>query len=500
MLKLNLRIFLFLSLFSANLIAQYKPLKRNKVTDSLWAEGLALHHNLKNHSRPYDTGKRAWQYNSTIYYSSDRYIRIAQTKAYNAYGSYYFATLQFNYKGTQYDKTFGDNTDILLNFPIKHIYKLPGKPHSYLILCEGEELTYDYGEQKQIPNSIFNAVTFRLKDDTLKPIEFLETESLDNDEEDDTLIGYDNLSIYSLKESPVSKTPQRFLKYDSIKQQLSYTYIYSYGATFPFVGIVSDSYDYCDSAFVLRKDSTGYFPPLAKLTDTVSISKIKRGNNIIKTTTVHAYGIIDNSDKEIGLYTRRFFEINGVPLTIDNIEIERDSLTSDTTLLCKVMDDSSLLIPTCEYIVGNGPGACGMCDNEYFGFYSYRQNQAKVIAGMGFNLGMMSGSYNYDDCQGKAKRRIGDRGGYFYFNKDDNTFIIFENEADDADWENNTSFLIKIHGNNSSESSYRGFRLKFNTSNGQTCVDMIIDKDVTDSGLNEEKKDQKSPQSPSNSK
>ncbi len=117
--------------FSANVKAQYKPFKADKIKDSLWIKQLLEERHQKNLIQGQTTLTDAAIYRQgKVFYSPDKYLRMAQLKGiYDFNGTrevtFYLTVLQFRSGKNIIEKTFHGENNVLEN-PIINIYRLPG--------------------------------------------------------------------------------------------------------------------------------------------------------------------------------------------------------------------------------------------------------------------------------------------------------------------------------------------------------------------------------------
>ena len=484
--KLNISIFIVMLAFSANVKAQYKPFKADKIKDSLWIKQLLEERHQKNLIQGQTTLTDAAIYRQgKVFYSPDKYLRMAQLKGiYDFNGTrevtFYLTVLQFRSGKNIIEKTFHGENNVLEN-PIINIYRLPGNSFSYLLIGEENNKRYAPWSPKNGDGSNFNAAVFRFEKDSIHKLNFYNDPSDINLElrygitDNDFSINSD-LVVRSCPKLKNYHCPSPFFEYDSITSRLNFLLLYypmDNEDNIPYHGVFSSSFKYVDSGFVEEADSNWYYPSLCTLNDTFLVSSTNIGGYSINKTILNRYE--EESDGSPNLYLEQELSINCKKFN-DLCEGCDTFPISEYFLSCKLQQDTSLIIPTYINASGNSPGPCGACAFDYYRFYSLRRTISKKILSCSFNLDDGTTDYEYSDSAGRLHT------GNFYLIQNPNER---ENVKGDLNWEDNSTLLIKIHEfgeHDKSKMPFREFRFKFISSNGSSYVTLTIGKDLTREG------------------
>lgn len=361
-------IFILLSNFA---FGQYKPFVPDSAFDNEWVKQLFNSEHLEISNS--DSNEYEWIYGK-VFYSPDNYIRIAQIAAIHKKTDILVieSTLQYNLDGKLIEKKLGIENETQ-QIPIRQIHKLTGTKPTYLIMGSMGNF-HDKYDSLGKPLAIYNtsnsevddvyglkeitygAYLLTLNKDSVFQIDFVENEDYLSYRFSLLLGGLEINSMPKISE----KCPEPFLKYDSLKKELSYQLIYdsendclsNEDCNYGILGINTGVFSYQDSVFVLVENKQEYFPPLESTADTI-IKKYKIGYYQFKATAIKKYaevgeGILQILEVNYTVNGQKMEFINQVDFEFNN----KMNLKPD----CKIQSDSSLIILLTSNTTRNMPG------------------------------------------------------------------------------------------------------------------------------------------------
>jgi len=326
MLKL-LSVFTLVITAHTSVSAQSKLFKPDVKKDSAWiAEGMTKpgitftetddNNNKTTVTHPWIKGK--------VIYSPDGSLKVRQLIADPENLN---TIIQYSYHNKIVEQQV--NYTDLAKYSLNKIYRLPDKTPAYLFLLSKKTVNFnDYSIdwQKDFDNLSVQpadtdfiklsyldqvAVVLRLQNDSLKEIPFpvdttsssdSDTENSDNEvaadntDSTDTVADTTHLDTNSFGYNSYikpGKFPRPYLKYDTLKHELNYLQTYNeYDESVspePCISISSGTYKYVDTAFVLTKDTSYYYPSLDQLDTVIARKNYRAGRFVIRTEVTHGY-------------------------------------------------------------------------------------------------------------------------------------------------------------------------------------------------------------------
>lgn len=476
---------LFMLILCCNAFAQYGVIRPHAKKDSAWLNNLLLKINTHPVTAKDSTVNYVKWQKGKIYYSPDSLLRVAQfiggLDDRNA--AFYTAVIQYKYENRVIEREFDDNDANFdfRNYPITHVYKLPGKLPSYLILSREIEMvgddhsdhiaeftasanrasTIDFTQVKSITNAVS---TIRLGKDSLIEVAFPpdidETDDYSQSQQD-TSNGKSFTFISDIKQG--KRYPRPFLKYNPVSHQLSFQDIDckndSYGddSTNPYLSVDAGTYEYRDTSFVLIKDTSYYYPALASIKIIVAKQNYKVGPYLIKAKAIKGY-------KEVGegilpILTTEY-KINSKTITSENYESEA---TADLKPDCKLQKNFSLIVLSTDITTPNHRGQCGGADYEDSHFTLVTKNTSKSIFSFSSSSCDTYTTYSYRD--GKTEKT-----GKLYLTspavEDENA------EVERSYWKDASTYVFQVTG----DSTARNFYVYFDSRNPNSPVRLTAGK------------------------
>ena len=481
---------LILFLFCAKVYSQTDTTARQ--SDAAWVRQLIANENKEQAT----TAKKdslsqyvEWT-DGKVVYGPDSCLRIAQLSGRFSYSEkdYYTTFIQYlsNHKAVEL-KVPADTVNYSFNdYPISHIYRLPGPKGTYLIIASKTDtvqkatLYKDDGSPTARPagqDSIYERIGIVASLVHVMRDSLLETgfeTGADNDKSPySEIISGGALSADLDTYLPGTKDiPKPFLNFDPVKNELSFLALYNSvedegdndgrGSSMPFLKIYSGVFKYKDSVFTLLSDTGYYYPSLESLDEIIAAKKFKTGNSITNVVATAKYEEVGGGVMEI-LYVDYY--VRGQSIYSVDYRFEKTPAAQDLHPDYKVQKDGALVLIT-DLTTPNRDGRCGECDYIDSEFWLINQKRKGKLFTFSSNSDTGYTTYTYND--GKS-----DVNGRFYLKKiDAGDDEKWGENVDNTYWKNNSTYVFHV----SDGILARNFYLHFLTVNSKTVVKLTAGK------------------------
>ena len=483
---------ILLFLFCTKVYSQTDISQVGKQSDAAWIRQLIENQNKQQAAAAKkDTLSQYVEWTSgRVVYSPDSCLRIAQLSGRFPYSKKinYITSVQFvsQHRALELKLTADTVNYTFRDYPISNIYKLPSPKGTYLIIAtktdtlpkaalhqaDGTPITRP-ASQDSVYNQIgVVASVVHVVKDSIAEIGF-ETGG-DNDRRPlSEIISGNSLSAdLNTYLSATKDIPRPFIKYDPVKNELSFLTLYASedddgdndgrGSSDPFLSVYSGVFKYKDSLFTLTRDSSYYYPSLKSFDKIIAVKNFSTGNYITKAKATSKYeevgeGVLSVVQVDYAVQSQNLSYVD---------EINDNPVKPDIKPDFKVQKDGSLIFLITDSTTPNHGGACGGC--EYFdsGFWLIKPNSKKLIFSFSSSSGNNYTTYTYND--GKSEKS----GRFYLENKRQEDADKWKMSVDSTYWKDGSTYVFRV----SDDTLARNFYVHFVTVNNKTIAKLTVSK------------------------